>query len=96
MQFTLKSFLNIVDEEKIGNILQKFVISNIHSLQNPHNRTRQLIIMKMREEFVQVKENEAVLQELQKWKETWIANWNATEKIKRTIRPSTRKSSNFY
>ncbi|MDH2880833.1 DUF445 domain-containing protein [Bacillus cytotoxicus] len=85
LQFTLKSFLNIVDEEKIGNILQKFVISNIHSLQNPHNRTRQLIIMKMREEFVQVKENEAVLQELQKWKETWIANWNAAEKIKELL-----------
>ncbi|HDR4572215.1 MULTISPECIES: DUF445 domain-containing protein [Bacillus cereus group] len=85
LQFTLKSFMNIVDEEKIGNILQKFVISNIHSLQNPHNRTRQLIIMKMREEFVQVKENEAVLQELQKWKETWIANWNAAEKIKELL-----------
>ncbi|EMA6344756.1 DUF445 domain-containing protein [Bacillus cytotoxicus] len=85
LQFTLKSFMNIIDEEKIGNILQKFVMSNIHSLQNPHNRTRQLIIMKMREEFVQVKENEAVLQELQKWKETWIANWNAAEKIKELL-----------
>ncbi|MGI2750877.1 DUF445 domain-containing protein [Bacillus cytotoxicus] len=95
LQFTLKSFMNIVDEEKIGNILQKFVISNIHSLQNPHNRTRQLIIMKMREEFVQVKENEAVLQELQKWQETWITNWNAAEKIKELLEQVQERAVTF-
>lgn len=81
LQFTLKSFMNIVDEEKIGNILQKFVISNISSLQNPDNSTRQLILMKIRQEIIQVKENEAVLQELENWKESLIANWKANEKI---------------
>ncbi|HDX9590352.1 TPA: DUF445 domain-containing protein [Bacillus pseudomycoides] len=81
LQFTLKSFMNIVDEEKIGNILQKFVISNISSLQNPDNSTRQLILLKIRQEIIQVKENEAVLQELENWKESLIANWKANEKI---------------
>ncbi|MEH7464416.1 DUF445 domain-containing protein [Bacillus thuringiensis] len=81
LQFTLKSFMNIVDEEKIGNILQKFVISNISSLQNPDNSTRQLIVMKIRQELIRVQENEAVLQELENWKESWITNWNAADKI---------------
>ncbi|WP_242223805.1 DUF445 domain-containing protein [Bacillus cereus group sp. BfR-BA-01380] len=81
LQFTLKSFMNIVDEEKIGNILQKFLISNISSLQNPDNSTRQLIVMKIRQELIHVQENQAVLQELENWKESLIANWNATEKI---------------
>ncbi|ENQ3108036.1 Uncharacterized membrane-anchored protein YjiN, DUF445 family [Bacillus sp. 491mf] len=81
LQFTLKSFMNIVDEEKIGSILQKFLISNISSLQNPDNSTRQQIIMKIRQELIHVKENEAVLQELENWKESLIANWNANEKI---------------
>ncbi|PEY32264.1 DUF445 domain-containing protein [Bacillus cereus] len=85
LQFTLKSFMNIVDEEKIGNILQKFVISNISSLQNPDNSTRQLILMKIRQELINVKENEAVLQELEKWKDNWIANWAAAEKIKEML-----------
>ncbi|PGS03856.1 DUF445 domain-containing protein [Bacillus pseudomycoides] len=85
LQFTLKSFMNIVDEEKIGSILQKFVISNISSLQNPDNTTRQLILVKVRQELINVKENEAVLQELENWKESWIANWNAADKMKELL-----------
>ncbi|MDC2865835.1 DUF445 domain-containing protein [Bacillus sp. BP-3] len=81
LQFTLKSFMNIVDEEKIGSVLQKFIISNISSLQNPDNSTRQLILMKIRQELIRVKESEAVLRELENWKESLIANWKANEKI---------------
>ncbi|MDM5154304.1 DUF445 domain-containing protein [Bacillus sp. DX1.1] len=81
LQFTLKSFMNIVDEEKIGSILQKFIISNISSLQNTDNSTRQLVLTKIRQELTSVKENEAVLKEIENWKENWIADWNAAEKI---------------
>ena len=85
LQFTLKSFMNIVDEDKIGGILQKFIISNISSLQDADNSTRQLILAKIRQEIINVKENEALLQELENWKEKWIANWNATDKIKEML-----------
>ncbi|HFK1439474.1 TPA: DUF445 domain-containing protein [Bacillus cereus] len=85
LQFTLKSFMNIVDEDKIGGILQKFIISNINSLQDTDNSTRQLILAKIRQEIINVKENEALLQELENWKEKWIANWNATDKIKEML-----------
>ncbi|OUA55795.1 DUF445 domain-containing protein [Bacillus thuringiensis] len=82
LQFTLKSFMNIVDEDKIGGILQKFIIN---SLQDADNSTRQLILAKIRQEIINVKENEALLQELENWKEKWIANWNATDKIKEML-----------
>ncbi|BCC58402.1 TPA: DUF445 domain-containing protein [Bacillus cereus] len=85
LQFTLKSFMNIVDEDKIGGILQKFIISNINSLQDADNSTRQLILAKIRQEIINVKENEALLQELENWKEKWIASWNATDKIKEML-----------
>ncbi|HDR7657143.1 MULTISPECIES: DUF445 domain-containing protein [Bacillus] len=85
LQFTLKSFMNIVDEDKIGGILQKFIISNINSLQDADNSTRQLILAKIRQEIINVKENEALLQELENWKEKWIANWDATDKIKEML-----------
>lgn len=85
LQFTLKSFMNIVDEDKIGGILQKFIISNINSLQEADNSTRQLILAKIRQEIINVKENEALLQELENWKEKWITNWNATDKIKEML-----------
>ncbi|HEK9103198.1 DUF445 domain-containing protein [Bacillus pfraonensis] len=95
LQFTLKSFMNIVDEEKIGSILQKFVISNISSLQDPDNSTRQLILMKIRQELMNVKENEAVLQELENWKENWITNWNAAEKITELLGQAQEKAVAF-
>ncbi|PEF67398.1 DUF445 domain-containing protein [Bacillus cereus] len=85
LQFTLKSFMNIVDEDKIGGILQKFIISNINSLQDADNSTRQLILSKIRQEIINVKENEALLQELENWKEKWIATWDATDKIKEML-----------
>ncbi|HDR8092332.1 TPA: DUF445 domain-containing protein [Bacillus cereus] len=85
LQFTLKSFMNIVDEDKIGGILQKFIISNINSLQEADNTTRQLILAKICQEIINVKENEALLKELENWKEKWIANWDATDKIKEML-----------
>ncbi|MBC6972504.1 DUF445 domain-containing protein [Bacillus sp. Xin] len=95
LQFTLKSFMNIVDEDKIGRILQRFVISNISSLQDTDNSTRQLILMKIRQELMNVKENEAVLRELEKWKENWITDWNAAEKIKELLGQAQEKAVAF-
>lgn len=95
LQFTLKSFMNIVDEDKIGGILQKFIISNISSLQDADNSTRQLILAKIRQEIINVKENEALLQELENWKEKWIANWNGTEKIKEMLEQVQQRAVSF-
>ncbi|UOB80660.1 DUF445 domain-containing protein [Bacillus sp. ZJS3] len=95
LQFTLKSFMNIVDEDKIGGILQKFIISNINSLQDADNSTRQLILSKIRQEIINVKENEALLQELENWKEKWIANWDATDKIKEMLEQVQQKAVAF-
>ncbi|PGS96962.1 DUF445 domain-containing protein [Bacillus anthracis] len=95
LQFTLKSFMNIVDEDKVGGILQKFIISNINSLQDADNSTRQLILAKIRQEIINVKENEALLQELENWKEKWIANWNTTDKIKEMLEQVQQKAVAF-
>lgn len=95
LQFTLKSFMNIVDEDKIGGILQKFIISNISGLQDADNSTRQLILAKIRQEIINVKENEALLQELENWKEKWIANGNATDKIKEMLEQVQQKAVAF-
>ncbi|PHD57386.1 DUF445 domain-containing protein [Bacillus toyonensis] len=95
LQFTLKSFMNIVDEDKIGGILQKFIISNINSLQDADNITRQLILAKIRQEIINVKENEALLQELENWKEKWIANWDATDKIKEMLEQVQQRAVTF-
>lgn len=95
LQFTLKSFMNIVDEDKIGGILQKFIISNINSLQDADNSTRQLILAKIRQEIINVKENESLLQELEKWKEKWITNWDATDKIKEMLEQVQQRAVTF-
>ncbi len=87
--------MNIVDEDKIGGILQKFIISNISGLQDADNSTRQLILAKIRQEIINVKENEALLQELENWKEKWIANWNATDKIKEMLEQVQQKAVAF-
>ncbi|KOS28464.1 hypothetical protein ADK17_10290 [Bacillus anthracis] len=94
-QFTLKSFMKIVDEDLLGGILQKFIISNINSLQDADNSTRQLILANIRQEIINVKENEALLQELENWKEKWIANWDGTEKIKEMLEQVQQRAVTF-
>ncbi|MGG2092682.1 DUF445 domain-containing protein [Bacillus sp. S13(2024)] len=95
LQFTLKSFMSIVDEEKVGSILQKFIINNVSSLQNVDNSTRQALLMKVRQEILHIKENEAVLKELENWKENWIVNWQAAEKITEFLEQAKQKSVEF-
>ncbi|CAG9611911.1 hypothetical protein BACCIP111899_01083 [Bacillus rhizoplanae] len=95
LQFTLKSFMSIVDEEKVGSILQKFIINNISSLQNVDNSTRQALLMKIRYEILHTKENEAVLKELENWKENWIVNWEAAEKITEFLEQAKQKFVDF-
>ncbi|MFD0768893.1 DUF445 domain-containing protein [Bacillus sp. CGMCC 1.60114] len=95
LQFTLKSFMSIVDEEKVGSILQKFIINNVSSLQNVDNSTRQALLKKIRQEILHIKENEAVLKELENWKENWIVNWEAAEKITEFLEQTKQKLIDF-
>ncbi|MDM5188037.1 DUF445 domain-containing protein [Bacillus sp. DX4.1] len=95
LQFTLKSFMNIVDEEKIGSILQKFIISNISSLQDTDNSTRQLVLTKIRQELTSVKENEAILKEIENWKENWIAGWEAAGRITEFLEQAKQRAVSF-
>ncbi|MGF9966480.1 DUF445 domain-containing protein [Bacillus rhizoplanae] len=95
LQFTLKSFMSIVDEEKVGSILQKFIINNVSSLQNVDNSTRQALLKKIRQEILHIKENEAVLKELENWKENWIVNWDAAEKITEFLEQAKQKFVDF-
>ncbi|MEH7217244.1 DUF445 family protein, partial [Bacillus toyonensis] len=72
-----------------------FIISNINSLQDADNGTRQLILSKIRQEIINVKENEALLQELENWQEKWIANWDATDKIKEMLEQVQQRAVTF-
>ncbi|MCP1123309.1 DUF445 domain-containing protein [Bacillus sp. 3103sda1] len=95
LQFALKSFMSIADEEKVGSILQKFIINNISSLQSVDNSTRQALLMKIRHEILHMKENESVLKELENWKENWIVNWEAAEKITEFLEQAKQKFVDF-
>ncbi|TKH99676.1 DUF445 domain-containing protein, partial [Bacillus wiedmannii] len=64
-------------------------------LQDADNSTRQLILSKIRQEIINVKENEALLQELENWKGKWIANWDATDKIKEMLEQVQQRAITF-
>ncbi|WP_416829133.1 DUF445 domain-containing protein [Ectobacillus polymachus] len=81
LQFALKSFINIVDEDKLGQIIQDFVRSGITSLQNDNNENRTSVLLSIRDELEKAKENEALLATIDTWKDKLLSSWDGTSQL---------------
>ncbi|MFP3123815.1 DUF445 domain-containing protein [Ectobacillus funiculus] len=85
LQFAVKSFINVVDENKLGGIIQDFILRGIDGLQETDNKNRQALLEQIRTELKKVHENTTFIKELDDWKEHLIENWDATEQITKTL-----------
>lgn len=81
LQFALKSFINIVDEDKLGQIIQDFVQGGITSLQQEENENRATVLRAVKDELQKAKENESLLTTIQTWKETILSKWDGTNQL---------------
>ncbi|MFX3624828.1 MAG: DUF445 domain-containing protein [Ectobacillus sp.] len=95
MQFALKSFINLVDEEKLGGILQDFMIRGINSLADPSNGNRQALLGKIRAELEKGAENETLLKALENWKEALLSRWEASKQITEILQHIQQKALSF-
>jgi uncharacterized membrane-anchored protein YjiN (DUF445 family) len=81
LKMAINSFSNLINAEKLGNLLQPFILKRIVLLQESDNPYRHLILTRIRRELVNVQEREELIVAINDWKETLINDWNPTEQI---------------
>ncbi|WP_462408872.1 DUF445 domain-containing protein [Neobacillus sp. Marseille-QA0830] len=85
MQFALRSFSNLINEEKLGNIIQNLILKGIDSFRDPNNSNRQTLLHHIHQKLESLKTEEKFLEELEQLKAHIIANWDAESKIESVL-----------
>ncbi|PLR96779.1 DUF445 domain-containing protein [Bacillus sp. T33-2] len=85
LQIALKSFQNLVNEEKLGKILQNLLYSNIASLRSPSNPDRQALLGHIRKGLISVKDNTQLLDDINNLKADLFAGWDPSGEINHAL-----------
>ena len=81
MQFALKSFTNIVNEEKLGNIIQGLIQKGVQSFRDPFNQNRQTLLFHINTKLQDIKTDENLALEINNIKEQMLSQWHLEDKI---------------
>lgn len=81
MQIALRSFSNLINEEKLGSIIQNLILKGIDSYRDPFNQNRQTLLMHIHQKLENIKTDEKIYLELNGLKTQAIENWQVEEKI---------------
>ncbi|MBN3555836.1 DUF445 domain-containing protein [Fictibacillus nanhaiensis] len=81
MKMAIQSFSQMINAEKLGNMLQPFFLKRIVLLQEPNNPYRKAVLDKIHNEIKNVNERSELLAELGEWKNTIVAEWNPTDQL---------------
>lgn len=88
LKFAIQSFSNMITEEKVGTILQSFILKRMKNLQQDDNRYRHMILDKIHKELGSISERDALMAEIQSWKDKMIEEMNMTEQIRGVLAKS--------
>ncbi|WP_191562294.1 DUF445 domain-containing protein [Metabacillus idriensis] len=88
LQFAIKSFRNMINEEKLGKILQDIILNVIRGLRRPDSEYRQAILGRIRKELLGIQENHALLEEIDRL----ILEWDPSEKLTTILKKTQDKA----
>lgn len=95
MQFALRSFSSLVNEEKLGNIIQSLIQKGISSFRDPLNQNRQMLLSSIETKLEKIKQDEKITQELDQWKEQLVNEWKLEEKIPQSLTALRQKATDY-
>jgi uncharacterized membrane-anchored protein YjiN (DUF445 family) len=95
MQFALKSFSNLVNEEKLGNIIQSLIIKGVNSYRDPLNQNRQSLLIHIQNKLQSIKSDEKIHDELNNFKSQLVDKWELQEQISELLTQIQEKASDF-
>lgn len=81
MQFALNAFSNLVNEEKLGDIIQNLILKGVDSFRDPSNPNRQTLMLHIHQKLQSLKTDEKIYEELNRLKSQLLEKWKVEEKI---------------
>lgn len=85
LKMAMSSFSSFINEDKLGKILQPFLLEKIVLLQDKDNPYRGLILNRIRQEINGVSDREELMAEINQWKDKTVQNIKASDKIKAVL-----------
>ncbi|WP_160724585.1 DUF445 domain-containing protein [Bacillus sp. USDA818B3_A] len=95
MQFALKSFSNLVNEEKLGNIIQSLIQKGVSSYRDSNNPNRQTLLIHIRNKLTSIKTDEKIYEELSSLKTYAITKWEPQDQINHFLGQFQQKAIDF-
>jgi uncharacterized membrane-anchored protein YjiN (DUF445 family) len=95
LQFALNSVKSFINEEKIGHVLQTFILKNMNKLHQADNKNRQALLSRIRQELQDIKERKELLEEINGWKDQLVNEWQPAERISGVLRELQQRALNF-
>jgi uncharacterized membrane-anchored protein YjiN (DUF445 family) len=95
LKFAIQSFSNMITEEKIGNMLQSFILKRMNNLKKSDNQYRHMILEKVRKELGGISEREALMLEIQSWKNKMVDDMDLSGQIKGVLAKAKDRAIEF-
>ncbi|WP_082630309.1 DUF445 domain-containing protein [Peribacillus muralis] len=95
LQFAVKSIQSLLNEEKLGNIIQNLLLSVVNNLQNEAEPNREALILYIRKEIQGITHNRELLQGIEKWKEQLLTNWEPEATITGSLQQIQQEALDF-
>ncbi|MED1201868.1 DUF445 domain-containing protein [Heyndrickxia acidicola] len=75
VRFAISSFTKIVNEEKIGHIIQNYLLQSIHDMKQDDERKQEVLIRPLRLQLDKLKEQEGIKKELEAWQDRLVQGY---------------------
>lgn len=95
LKFAIQSFSNMITEEKIGNMLQSFILKRMNNLKKSDNQYRHMILEKVRKELGGISEREVLMLEIQSWKNKMVDDMDLSGQIKDVLAKAKDRAIEF-
>lgn len=95
MQFALKSFSNLVNEEKLGNIIQSLIQKGVDSFRDPTNQNRLTLLWNIQAKLQNLRNDEKFIGELNHLVSELVTKWQPEQKILEFLTNLQKKALGF-
>jgi uncharacterized membrane-anchored protein YjiN (DUF445 family) len=85
MQFAVNAFIGMVNEDKLGSILQNFILSYTEQLRTMNHPRREAVLEVLRAELHKLEHQPKLLAELEAWKEQLPAFFSIEDKLSQLV-----------
>ena len=86
LQFALKSIQSMLNEEKLGHIVQNLLLSVVKGLKHEGDPNREALIAYIRKEIQGASDNGKLLEEVEKWKQQLLEKWEPDQTITESLK----------